>query len=338
MSTKEDVKKLWKLCFDDSDEFIEMYFRLRYSNKVNLAIKSDSETIAALQMLPYPMTFCGRTVPTSYISGACTHPNFRKKGIMYELLSQSFACMLQNGVALSTLIPAEPKLFDYYARLGYAPVFRTSAKEITISEFVSSQEIIVKKVIHFDKVIYQYLNARLSARPCCIQHTRDDFKVILADLAISDGALFFAEEKGSSAGVAILHRDGNTVRIDELFADSIEVKNNILYHIKQETGCDHMILLMPSSDNAESFQLGMARIIDVKTVLQLYAAFHPEEKMQLSLFDKQLYVNNGYYYLDKGQCKFSKTKLQGIHIELCIDELTDRLLTPLHPYMSLMMN
>ena len=27
---KEKVKALWKLCFDDSDQFIDMYYRLRY--------------------------------------------------------------------------------------------------------------------------------------------------------------------------------------------------------------------------------------------------------------------------------------------------------------------
>ena len=55
---KEQVKSLWKLCFDDSEAFIELYFRLRYNNEVNLAIQSGEEVIAALQMLPYPMTFC----------------------------------------------------------------------------------------------------------------------------------------------------------------------------------------------------------------------------------------------------------------------------------------
>ena len=105
---REQVKSLWKLCFDDSEAFIELYFRLRYNNEVNLAIQSGEEVIAALQMLPYPMTFCGQTVPTSYISGACTHPDYRSKGVMRELLSQSFARMLRNGVLFSTLIPAEP--------------------------------------------------------------------------------------------------------------------------------------------------------------------------------------------------------------------------------------
>ena len=50
---KEQVKSLWKLCFDDSEAFIELYFRLRYNNEVNLAIQSGEEVIAALQMLPF---------------------------------------------------------------------------------------------------------------------------------------------------------------------------------------------------------------------------------------------------------------------------------------------
>ena len=90
MTTKEKVKALWQLCFDDNEEFVEMYFRLRYKNEINVAIESGDEIVSALQMIPYPMTFCGDTVQTSYISGACTHPDFRGNGVMRELLSQGF--------------------------------------------------------------------------------------------------------------------------------------------------------------------------------------------------------------------------------------------------------
>ena len=79
---RERVKELWKRCFNDSKEFIELYFRLRYNNEVNLAIESGEEVIAALQMIPYPMTYAGSIVSSSYISGACTHPDFRNRGVM----------------------------------------------------------------------------------------------------------------------------------------------------------------------------------------------------------------------------------------------------------------
>mgnify|MGYP000214160018 CR=1 FL=1 len=86
---REKVKNLWKLCFNDSEEFTELYFRLRYNNDINIAIQSGEEVIAALQMLPYPMTFEGEDIHTAYISGACTHPDYRNRGVMHELVITS---------------------------------------------------------------------------------------------------------------------------------------------------------------------------------------------------------------------------------------------------------
>ena len=68
MTVKEQVKALWRICFQDSEEFIDLYFRLRYKNEVNAVIQNGDKVVSALQMLPYPMTFCGKTVQTSYIS------------------------------------------------------------------------------------------------------------------------------------------------------------------------------------------------------------------------------------------------------------------------------
>ena len=43
---REKVKNLWKLCFNDSEEFTELYFRLRYNNDINIAIQSGKKFIA----------------------------------------------------------------------------------------------------------------------------------------------------------------------------------------------------------------------------------------------------------------------------------------------------
>lgn len=60
MSIKAQVRQLWKTCFDDDDAFIDLYFRLRYTDKINKVIEEDGKVISALQMIPYPMTFAGR--------------------------------------------------------------------------------------------------------------------------------------------------------------------------------------------------------------------------------------------------------------------------------------
>ncbi len=338
MIIKEQVKALWKLCFEDSEEFVEMYFKLRYKNEVNVAIQSGDEVISALQMLPYPMTFCGEMVQTSYISGACTHPDFRSKGVMRELLSQSFAQMLRNGIQFSTLIPAEPSLFDYYKRMGYATVFQYSVKEMTLPEFIPSKEIAVNVVSKPQDEVYSYLNKKLSERPCCIQHSAEDFQVIMADLPISGGNLFVAKQANEIWGIAIIYKRENCIIINELLAEDKDTEYSLLFAIKQYTGCNHIIQLLPPDKELPQHSLGMARIINAKEVLQIYASAFPEDDMQLEVSDKQLSVNNGYYYLSDGKCRYSAERLPGAHIQTNISELTEKILKKLNPYMSLMLN
>lgn len=347
MNTKEKIKSLWRLCFDDSEEFIEMYFQLRYKNEINIAVSSGDEMISALQMIPYPMSCCGKMVSTSYISGACTHPEFREKGAMKQLLSQAFSEMLKSEVLFSTLIPAEPWLFDYYAHMGYAPVFHYSTKTITLPEFIPSKEINVCTVSEYQEEIYQYLNKKLSERPCCIQHTSDDFQVIMTDLTISSGTLLVARQENEICGLAVIYKRNEHIIINELLAETKDAEYSLLYAIKEHTEQNQMIQILPPTPEPEQPQqsqtfpqqtLGMARIINAKEVLQLYASAFPEEEMQIELLDKQLSVNNGYYYVCKGKCMYSTERLPGAHIQMNISELTNRILLPLQPYMSLMMN
>lgn len=93
-----------------------------------------------------------------------------------------------------------------------------------------------------------------------------------------------------------------------------------------------------SEKEQTQYPLGMARIINAKEVLQLYASAFPEDEMQLEVSDKQLSVNNGYYYLCNGKCMYSTERLPGAHIPMNISELTGRILQALQPYMSLMLN
>lgn len=335
---KEKVKALWKLCFDDSEDFVEMYFRMRYKTEINVAIESGDEVISALQMIPYPMTFGGNLVKTSYISGACTHPDFREKGVMRELLSQAFTRMFHNGTHFSTLIPAEPWLFGYYERMGFATEFKYSVKEIIVPEFIPSRDIIVTDIKESQENIYQYLDRKLSERPCCIQHTYDDFQVIMADLSVSDGYLFVAQSENEILGLAFAYKRDGYIVINELLAETKDAEYSLLCYIKDYTGYKHIVQLLPPDDNHPIHPLGMARIINAKEVLQLYASIFPDDEMQVKLSDKQLSVNNGYYDLRKGRCKYSAERLSGTYLPMNINELTNRILQPLHPYMSLMLN
>ena len=47
---KAQVRDLWRLCFPaDSEEFVDLYFRMRYTEQINSAVVEDGKVIAALQ-------------------------------------------------------------------------------------------------------------------------------------------------------------------------------------------------------------------------------------------------------------------------------------------------
>ena len=93
MSVKEQVRMLWATCFHDSEAFMDLYFGCRYADSLNEYMESDGQVIAALQRIPYRLTYEGMNVPVAYISGACTHPAYRERGVMRKLLAQAHQSM-----------------------------------------------------------------------------------------------------------------------------------------------------------------------------------------------------------------------------------------------------
>ena len=121
---KREVMELWRVCFDDMEEFIQFYFDKKYKDE-NALVYWDEQgaAIAALQTPLYPMTFGETQIITGYISGACTHPLARARGVMTKLLREAFYVMRGKKIPMSTLIPASEWLYDYYGKMGYATVF-----------------------------------------------------------------------------------------------------------------------------------------------------------------------------------------------------------------------
>ena len=78
MDTRKELKTLWKTCFGDSDEFVNLFFQKIYKPENCLYIAENGAIISAVYMLPYTMTWYGNVLPVGYIYAAATHPDYRK--------------------------------------------------------------------------------------------------------------------------------------------------------------------------------------------------------------------------------------------------------------------
>ncbi|MBQ8502377.1 MAG: GNAT family N-acetyltransferase [Bacteroides sp.] len=334
---KEQVKELWKSCFNDSEEFTDMYFRLRYRDDINMILQKGDELIAAMQLLPYPMTFCGNEVSSAYISGACTHPKYRNRGYMSVLLQQALTRIQQEGTLFSILIPAESGLFGFYARYGYASIFRQGKQKYTMPKLPPFDYAPALQTIHNPIELYNFFDHKLREKPCSVLHTFADCRVIMADLRLSNGRIFTLKEDGRIvAGALVTPSSADKWVVNECMANSTELKKILLYRICEELEVPKLEILLPSQPQSKG--LGMARIINAEAVLAIYARTHPASRLSFRLVDAQIESNNGYFQLQNGNCKKSAKPLTESNLTLSIGELTEKVFDGQQPYMCLMLN
>ena len=128
---RQDIINIWQTSFpDDSKEFVDMYFAEKYKKENTLVYLFDNKLVSCLQMLPYSIMFYNNTCKTSYISGAATLPDYKNRGIMGKLLSQSFLEMKKRGDIFTILIPQELWLVEFYQKYGYTLCFEASSSNV----------------------------------------------------------------------------------------------------------------------------------------------------------------------------------------------------------------
>ena len=339
MNVKQQTRELWKTCFGDPDEWIEMYFRRRYADDINKYIEMDGNVVSALQVIPYTMTFgAGQEVPVGYISGACTRPDCRGRGLMRRLLREVHREMYDQGVWLSTLIPAEEWLKGYYERSGYATCFHYEELHFAAdSNLLPAAQTLTARATSMDDEAYSLFGKCMKMRPCCIQHSRDDLETVMEDIRMAGGGLYGIYNKGILSGLAFcLSPSGGVLQVRELLLDDGVGVEAALRALCWEAGVAEAVCILPPEFAPR--ELGMARVIRVEDALGRYAQLHPSEEMCIEVMgDDAIEENCGFWLVSGGRCRRVAASVSAVRV-MAVSALTRMLLEDLRPYMSLMMN
>lgn len=184
------VRQMWKTCFGDADDFLDILFKYKYKNENTLIYFEGDEAVASLQMLPYTITFYGREIPFAYLAGLCTLPEYRRKGYMDQLIHKAHSVIAGRRIPLSILVPADDWLYGFYEKYGYETVFEKG----TVPLYP------LKKILEDNPDIneaYKVYDASFRNKDFCVQKTFTDFKAIVEE-QIADGF----PEKYNIAGMA----------------------------------------------------------------------------------------------------------------------------------------
>lgn len=117
------IREIWKECFGDGDDYINLYLKGRFEPENMLVIHMDGKPVSMASFLPVTVTVHGEKKPARYVYAVATLPDYRDRGYAAEILR--FAAEYYKEPLI--LQPAEEELVDYYAKLGFVKAFEGGA-------------------------------------------------------------------------------------------------------------------------------------------------------------------------------------------------------------------
>jgi predicted acetyltransferase len=263
-SDYDAIIALWNRCFGDDTTFTNWFFQNQYQADHTLLYVNGDKLCAMVQMLPYELQKSSdEIISVTYIYGACTAPEHRRKGLMAELLKESFRIDQQNGRAASILIPAEPWLFDFYRKYGYEAAFSVS------NEMVKRDSAIVGRgaIRILTETDSDSLNACYSAHLNApyLRRTKEDWKKqiqMFQDLCGMPLGWYDSENK-KMHGYAFVWKNEDGLWAQEIIADERE---QMLQMLLQYCSADAIKATFPGTEQ----QLGCIRYHDTSAVERGY--------------------------------------------------------------------
>jgi predicted acetyltransferase len=228
---KAELALLWKEVFNDSDEFIKLFFDNVYKPENTLVAKRNSQIVSTLHTVPYKIKINDLMLDAAYICGVCTRESERGKGFMNLLMNGAMEFIKERGFAFSFLIPATPWLFDVYRDAGYKFEIRDARCRTQDADRAYRRISPDINIIPCNLNHYPYFNKKQLERQCCILHDYKDFDIILQDNRIDDGQVFVALHNHAPAGMVFAKQDDHkTVMIAEILYDSEIIGETLAYH------------------------------------------------------------------------------------------------------------
>lgn len=173
------VKNCWTECFDDDERYVNWNFSENYSAANTLVAECCGESAAAMQCIPYTLSFEKTDILARYISGVSTMPNFRNRGLARSLFEYALPLMRRQGAALAFLISAVDGMYE---KFGFT---KLCDRIMYRAESLGKNPIQRIDDINLDALdrIYE----RRTRETLHIRRTRPDWKKLLSELAVGIG-------------------------------------------------------------------------------------------------------------------------------------------------------
>lgn len=126
---KDDLKHIWKECFNDEDEYINFYFNNCFKNNKTLVWIENNKPVSMIILFKSKIILKNELVNGYYIYAVSTLKAYRNKGISTKLINYANKNIISQN-EFTFLVPASNSLFKFYEKKGYEKAFKIKEAEI----------------------------------------------------------------------------------------------------------------------------------------------------------------------------------------------------------------
>lgn len=128
---KNDMMRLWKETFHDTDRYVGMIFDAYFDPRLCLWSYEEKKLVSALVGVPYSFKSTRGELRGLYLCGLATDPRFRGNGLMSRMIEEANERALSLDFDFTFLIPADAGLRKYYEDRGYSSAMRNVVERFT---------------------------------------------------------------------------------------------------------------------------------------------------------------------------------------------------------------
>ncbi len=247
LSDLPEIRALWELCFPDDTGFNDYYFAHDFVLDTTLLYELEGKIAAMVQMLPYTVRIGAEPVSATYIYGACTHPDFRRRHLMSALLEWSFDYDRAHGVQASMLIPQEAWLFDFYRPFGYEPRFTLTTAMDPVCERAAHPALRRMTAADLPQCAAVYL-AKTADQSLAVVRTPEQWQAQLALFESLGAGAFVWETQGALTGYAFVWREEDGIWAQEFMCLEDGDASAFRAALAAETKADAVRTCIPDAD------------------------------------------------------------------------------------------
>ena len=298
MADKEQFRELWDISFNDNAAFSDWFFNNRFIPEYNALIEEEDGKISSeVQSMPVFLNVRDFVIPSTIMVGACTHPDFKRRGYMKELYTYYMGMVRKMGIVLCAHTPAVLKTYFY---VGHYPVSDTAfiKTDASMGAKVNAnvEAISLKGNVSNIYRCYQMASQKYSG---IILRSYADFKLKCADYMSCGAKCAFISKNNIVTAYAVYFDDENGIYGEEIMSvDDNDEQEIVNFLINEGKGRKVTIKLPPQSKseyNNGIKTIGPRNVCGVANIQALLKAVGKGAPFSIEIKDDVVLENNGVF-------------------------------------------